>query len=142
MENIEIGDVVRFKCCESDENTYVVYDFFVPANAENTKLANVINITKDYSTDKVWRFPIGCFTKIPSNKITYIEDTDRGTDTIMPGDIVSFKNKPEIKMVVKELSMNGNEVTVAFFNPTKEKIEEISNIPKPCFKIYEMIVAK
>ena len=138
MEEIKVGDLVRFK--GSTENSVTLLVTEVNENIYNGSTASLLHISKDGSPEKTWRVPIVCLTKIDDKNIKYAPSLDRDHESIVVGDVVSLKNYPNIKMVVKDINSAGTEITTVWFNNIKNKVEDISSVGKSCFLLHEMIV--
>lgn len=138
MEDFKIGDLVRFKGSSETDPVFMVTE--VTTSTVNPGSLGLIYISDEGSPEKVWRIPAVCVTKMKTDNIRYVPSIDRGSETIVVGDVVALKAFPNIKMVVKEAAVNGSEITPVWYNSIKNKIEDIMNIHKECFDVYEMIV--
>ena len=138
MEEIKIGDLVRFKGSSENDPLFLVTEVTTSAYIPTT--VSLLHITSEGSPEKTWRVPATCLTKIDHKKIKYAPSLDRDHESIVVGDVVTLKNYPNIKMVVKEISTSGNEITALWYNSIKNKIEDIASIGKVCFIVHEMIV--
>lgn len=144
MEEIEVGDVVRLK---GDQNGKVKFiatpsTTYVYGNDKQTLskhgLVFVNEVTN--SVETCTAIPDVCMTKVPMNKITYVKDEERTPESIMVGDVVSLKTNPEIKMVVHDLSVSGQEINAIYYNPIKGDMCRTSALPRECFIVYEIII--
>lgn len=138
MEEIKVGDLVRFKGSAENDPSLLVTE--VSENNYSGTTASLLHIDSSGSPEKTWRVPVICLTKINKKNIKYVPSLDRDHESIVVGDVVSLKNYPNIKMVVKDVTATGNEITAMWFNDTKKKVEDISSIGKICFLVHEMIV--
>ena len=142
MEEINVGDIVRLKGEGYSKINFLVSGIQSQITPDVAMVSLLFISEKTYAPEKVWRIPSCCLTKIPMNKIEYRIDPDRKPESIVVGDVVSLKTNPNIKMVVKEVNMNGNEASAIYYNPIKGDTSEVPSIDKLCYDVYEMIVKK
>lgn len=144
MEEIKVGDVVRFKG-ESYRNINFVVSAIDRKIGPDASVVNLLFMSeKTGAPEKIYRVPSCCLTKIPLSRIEYHLNYERTPDSIIEGDVVSLKgqgNDPK-KMVVKEVSTTGSDITAIYYNPTKGDASDTGSIGRECFNIYEMVVKK
>ena len=70
MEEIKIGDIVRFKGEDYGKVNFIVTEINGQINPDVSLVSLIFLSEKSYTPEKVWRIPSSCLTKIPMSKIS------------------------------------------------------------------------